>query len=199
MGLDIPVADVYFVQVEEASEQLVRVNLQEGVGHCALAAVAFNNAVDGIGVVLHHNVEELLWALLGEERILHLEHIDVVELLEDFELPVFVLLILEDLFDGDHIEGVLVPAFIHHPEGPTADHLLKQVLVCGLGRLLLPKEAGLLRVGLFAVFVEEALHEVIRGFLGRRAQLRDLFVGLGHKGLHRARRLLLRFLLVGQD
>lgn len=146
-------------------------------------------------------------SVLTEKGILHFEHINVIELFEYFKLPIFILLILEDLLNGDHIQRVLIPALIDDPKRATAHHLLKDILVSRLWRLpllLFPRlprltEHNALFRRLLTVLIEQPLNQTVGVSLLRCSEFGGFLVGFGGEGLDWSRRLLFGFFVVGED
>jgi hypothetical protein len=97
------------------------------IWHDSFAIVTFYDTVNGIGEEVHNDIQELLLTLLSEECLLHLEHINVLQLFQNLELSVLVLLVLQNFLYGDYIESVLVTTLVDDPKCPTADNFFKNI------------------------------------------------------------------------
>ena len=92
-------------------------------------AVLFDDGIGGIWEVVHHHVQILTIFFLGEEGVLHLEHVVMVEQFENLPLSILVLFILKYLLDGYNLQSGFVPSFVHHSEGSAAHLLVERVLL----------------------------------------------------------------------
>lgn len=97
LGLDVPVGDGKHAEVVETSDQLVGIEFGEERRHFFL----FDQLVQIVRVVLHHDVQVLVFAFRGQVAVLHKQVVRVVQHLKNSVLPVLVLPVLEDLLDGD--------------------------------------------------------------------------------------------------
>ncbi len=97
-------ADALGMDVSNRSEQLVRVKLDEQVGHHLLhLQVLLHDAVGRVRNEIHHNVQVdlVLLVTIRVEGLAHLHTVGVVQHLQNLQLSVLVALILEHLLDGD--------------------------------------------------------------------------------------------------
>ena len=132
--------DIDGAQVEQPPEHLVGVYFEFEPGYLRFVPVLLDGLVEVAGEVVHDYVEVLLLALVGIKAVPNPEVVGVAQYLQDLQLPVLVLLVLEDPLDGHHLQGLLVPRLVDHPESAAAHFVLKGVAVgtqCLLGLLML--------------------------------------------------------------
>lgn len=129
MRFDVPVAYLDLAEVEKTPQELVGIQFDESWRNRVLFSVPADDRVNGVREVVHHHIEILAIPFLGEEGVFHLDHVRVVQHLENVLFPVLVLLVLEYLLDSDHLESGLVPSFVDHSESSTPNFLIKCVLL----------------------------------------------------------------------
>ena len=88
----------------------------------------FDNLVEVIAEVVHNDVEILRLPFIGEETICHDQVIRVLQHFQYLVLSIFVLLVLQDLFDRYPLSSEPVSAEIHHSKSSLTCHALDLVL-----------------------------------------------------------------------
>merc|ERR1719507_2302114 len=104
-------ADANSMSVGTSSAHLIGVELHENVWYRLFhLVVVFHDPVDGVGAILHDNIEVGLPRFVprGVKCMFEFHHIWVSELFHDLQLPVLVPLVLEHLFDRNTF------ACLHH-------------------------------------------------------------------------------------
>jgi len=130
LRLDVSVANAFGVDVRDASEQLVRVKLDDECrNHLLHLQVLLHHSVGSVGNVVHHYVQVYLFRLVAirVETLAHFHAVGVVQHLQDGQFSVLVPLVLEDLFDGDCLSGFSDGGLEHHTERTVADDFLSVV------------------------------------------------------------------------
>lgn len=106
-------ADCNACQVHQASEHLVAVEFDEGLGNRAFAIVLSDYRICRFREVVHNHIQILIVLLGSEECVFHFEYIGMVEFFEYLVFPVLILRILQDLLDGNNFQCLLISP-LHH-------------------------------------------------------------------------------------
>lgn len=109
-------------QVEEGSEQLIGIHFEFYSRHGTLLAIFFYGFVEIVLVVVHNNIQVLLAGLLlvGEEGILHGEHIRMMQHLQNIKLPILIIFILIHFLNRNNLQSLFISSFMHSPKCSTA-------------------------------------------------------------------------------
>lgn len=127
LRLNVSVTNAFGVDVGYRSEQLVRVDFDQEIGHHLLHfEVLLHNPVRGVGDVVHDHIQVHFIGLVtvGIEGLAHLYTIRMMEHFKNLQLSVLVSFILEDLLDGHSLTGFGDGGLENDTEGAISNNLL---------------------------------------------------------------------------